>query len=60
MDGEAFAQLSKEESRDFAVDWVNGKNIGVPCAAQKLFLGLSKEEKSPQFRRYAQKKRHEF
>ena len=46
MDGNAFTQLIKDESRDFAIDWAEGSNIGVSAAAQKWVLALSKEERS--------------
>ncbi|WP_152006516.1 hypothetical protein [Desulfoluna spongiiphila] len=46
MDGNEFTKLIKEESRDFAIDWVEGNNIGVSTAAQEWVFGLSKNEKA--------------
>ncbi len=45
MDGNAFTKLIKEESRDFAIDWAEGNDIGVSSAAQKWVLALSKKER---------------
>lgn len=46
MDNEAFVNLIKKHSRDFAIDWAEGDNSGITKDAQAWKSGLSNKEKA--------------
>lgn len=46
MNGEAFVNLIKKNSRDFAIDWAEGDNSGVTSETQKWQSGLTDKEKA--------------
>ena len=45
MDADKFTTLVKEQSRDFAIEWAEGEDVGVSDQAQEWLNGLSSVHK---------------